>query len=168
MRRQKVLIARKRPAGNGHDGRQLVLLQIAHDGAPADSEQRYAAEVLASALGDDSGSRLYWALVDPGLADSADMSFHEYEGTGAFYTYISGEAERVLWEWPFPQDAGETGDPVSSGSSAIVDIRENGEVAEVVVRQPVRDDLSASRGEHESALGSANGLVIRAHDTEMD
>ena len=34
-------------------------------------------------IGDDSGSRLYWALVDPGLADSADMSFHDYEGTGS-------------------------------------------------------------------------------------
>ena len=45
---------------------------------------------------------------------------------------------------------------------------DRGGYAEVVVRQPVRDDLSASRGEHESALGSANGLVIRAHDTEMD
>ena len=31
-------------------------------------------------LGDDSGSRLHWALIDPGLADSADMSFHEYDG----------------------------------------------------------------------------------------
>lgn len=59
------------------------------------SEQRFAAEVLANALGDDTGSRLYWALIDPGLADSADCSFHEYEGTGAFYTYLSGEADAM-------------------------------------------------------------------------
>lgn len=45
------------------------------------------------AVGDDSGSRLYWELVDPGYADSADASFHEYEGTGAFYTSFSGEPE---------------------------------------------------------------------------
>ena len=45
------------------------------------------------AVGDDSGSRLYWALVDPGLADSADCSFHEYEAAGAFYTSFSGEPE---------------------------------------------------------------------------
>ncbi len=64
-------------------------------GPPADSELRYAAEIVANAVGDDSGSRLYWALVDPGLADSADMSFHEYEGAGAFYVYLSGEPART-------------------------------------------------------------------------
>ena len=47
------------------------------------------------AIGDDSGSRLYWALVDPGLADSADCSFHEYEGTGSFYTSFSCEPEQT-------------------------------------------------------------------------
>ena len=43
-------------------------------GPPADSPLRYAADTLAMAIGDDSGSRLYWALVDPGLAESADCS----------------------------------------------------------------------------------------------
>jgi len=42
-------------------------------------------------VGDDAGSRLYWALVDPGLAESADMSFHDYEGTGAYYASFSCE-----------------------------------------------------------------------------
>src|SRR5262249_3984192 len=40
-------------------------------------------------------SRLYWALVDPGLAESADMSFHDYEGTGSFYTSFSCEPENA-------------------------------------------------------------------------
>ena len=47
------------------------------------------------AVGDDSGSRLYWALVDPGLAESADCSFHEYDGTGSFYISFSCEPERT-------------------------------------------------------------------------
>jgi predicted Zn-dependent peptidase len=64
-------------------------------GPPADSPARYAAEMLAMAIGDDSGSRLYWELVDPGLADSADASFHEYEGAGAFYTSFSGEPDQA-------------------------------------------------------------------------
>src|SRR5262249_3230815 len=46
---------------------------------------------LGMVVGDDAGSRLYWALVDPGLAESADMSFHDYEGTGSFYTSFSCE-----------------------------------------------------------------------------
>ena len=64
-------------------------------GPPADSPLRHAADLLGMAVGDDSGSRLYWALVDPGLADSADCSFHEYEGTGTFYTSFSCEPEQA-------------------------------------------------------------------------
>jgi predicted Zn-dependent peptidase len=61
----------------------------------ADSPQRYAADVLAMIIGDDSGSRLYWALVDPGLAESADMSFHDYEGTGSYFTSFSCEPDNT-------------------------------------------------------------------------
>jgi predicted Zn-dependent peptidase len=64
-------------------------------GPPADSPLRYAADLLGMAIGDDSGSRLYWALIDPGLADSADCSFHEYEGAGAFYTSFSCQPEQA-------------------------------------------------------------------------
>ncbi len=60
-------------------------------GPAADSPLRYAADTMAMVLGDDSGSRLYWALIDPGLADSADASFHDYEGAGSFYTSFSCE-----------------------------------------------------------------------------
>jgi predicted Zn-dependent peptidase len=62
---------------------------------PVESPLRYAADTLAMVLGDDSGSRLYWALVDPGLADSADASFHEYEGAGSFYVSFSCEPTRA-------------------------------------------------------------------------
>jgi predicted Zn-dependent peptidase len=68
-------------------------------GPAADSPLRYAADTMAMVLGDDSGSRMYWALIDPGLADSADASFHDYEGTGSFYTSFScepGQAEENL------------------------------------------------------------------------
>jgi predicted Zn-dependent peptidase len=64
-------------------------------GPAADSPLRHAADLLATAIGDDSGSRLYWALVDPGLADAADTSFHDYQGTGAFYTSFSCEPGQV-------------------------------------------------------------------------
>jgi predicted Zn-dependent peptidase len=64
-------------------------------GPPAKSPLRYAADLLSLAVGDDSGSRLYWALVDPGLADSADFSFHEYDGTGSYYTSFSCEPEQA-------------------------------------------------------------------------
>jgi predicted Zn-dependent peptidase len=53
------------------------------------SSLRYAAHILTTALGDYTGSRLFWALVDPGLADSADMGFYEYEGAGAYIVSFS-------------------------------------------------------------------------------
>jgi predicted Zn-dependent peptidase len=64
-------------------------------GPPIRSPLRYAAEVVAIAVGDDSGSRLYWTLVDPGLADSADTGFHEYDGSGAYFTSLSCEPEQT-------------------------------------------------------------------------
>lgn len=44
---------------------------------------RAAAAVLAEALGGDNG-RLYWSLVDPGLADGFDLSHAEFQETGTF------------------------------------------------------------------------------------
>ena len=43
---------------------------------------RYAAKVLATVLGDDSGSRMYWALVDPGKAEHASLHHSDYHGVG--------------------------------------------------------------------------------------
>jgi predicted Zn-dependent peptidase len=72
---------------------EYVMLMSA--GPAASSPLRHAADLLGMAAGDDSGSRLYWELIHPGLADSADCSFHENEGTGVFYTSLSGEPERT-------------------------------------------------------------------------
>ena len=44
---------------------QQYVLQLAA-GPAAEDDDRYAAKLLATVLGDDSGSRLYWELVDPG------------------------------------------------------------------------------------------------------
>lgn len=64
-------------------------------GPPADSPLRYAADTLALAVGDDSGSRLYWALVDPGLAESADCAYYENDGSGCAYASYSCEPEET-------------------------------------------------------------------------
>ena len=61
----------------------------------AQDEMRFAAEVLSVIVGDDSGSRLYWDIVDPGHAESAELSYNEYDGSGAFATYLSCEPETV-------------------------------------------------------------------------
>lgn len=62
---------------------------------PAQNELRYAAELLAVIVGDDSGSRLYWELVDPGHAEAAELGYNEYDGSGTYLVYLSCEPERV-------------------------------------------------------------------------
>jgi predicted Zn-dependent peptidase len=62
-------------------------------GPSAASPLRLPAELLSVIVGDDSGSRLYWDLVDPGLAESADLSFNEYDGSGAYLTYLCSTPE---------------------------------------------------------------------------
>ncbi|HZZ27635.1 MAG TPA: pitrilysin family protein [Pirellulales bacterium] len=62
-------------------------------GPTASDADRYAAKILATVLGDDSGSRLYWELVDPGLAEHCSLHHHEYMGAGMFLTYMSCDPE---------------------------------------------------------------------------
>lgn len=56
---------------------------------------RFAAELLSVVVGDDSGSRLFWEIVDPGHAESCDLSFSEYDGAGAWMSYLSCNPEDV-------------------------------------------------------------------------
>lgn len=65
------------------------------NGPAAADDDRYASRILATVLGDDSGSRMYWALVDNGLADFAGMGASEYQGTGLIWTYMCCQPEDV-------------------------------------------------------------------------
>lgn len=64
-------------------------------GPAANDVDRYAAKLLSVVLGDDSGSRLYWELVDPGLAEHASLSHGEHEGAGMMMTYLCCEPEQT-------------------------------------------------------------------------
>lgn len=70
-----------------------VLLMSA--GASIQDEERYAMGVLSMILGDSTGSKLYWELIDKGLADSAGADNEERDGTGAFMVYASTEPRRL-------------------------------------------------------------------------
>lgn len=58
-------------------------------GASAQDEERYAFSILSNILGDSSGSKMYWELVDKGLADSASFDSDERDGTGCVMVYVS-------------------------------------------------------------------------------
>ena len=61
----------------------------------AQDDDRYAAKVLSDVLGDSEGSRIYWALIDPGLADEADFSFLPHDQLGCYLGYASCDPARA-------------------------------------------------------------------------
>jgi predicted Zn-dependent peptidase len=71
---------------------QQYVLQIA-DAPSSEDDDRYAAKLLATIVGDDSGSRMYWELTESGLAESASLGHYEYQGLGMFYTWLACEPE---------------------------------------------------------------------------
>jgi predicted Zn-dependent peptidase len=90
------------PAGGARGFRVLTQKKIQQEhillmasAPPAESADRFGADVLASAVGDGTGSRLFWELVDPGLAETAELDYHEFHGTGTFMTYVCCEPDNV-------------------------------------------------------------------------
>lgn len=73
---------------------QQYVLELADAPASEDAD-RYAAKLLATIVGDDSGSRMYWELVDRGLAETASLGHYEYLGLGMFYTWLACEPDLV-------------------------------------------------------------------------
>ena len=67
---------------------QQYVVQIANAPA-AEDDDRYAARVLSTILGDDKGSRLFWDLIDTGLAENATIGTHEFQHTGIYMTYLA-------------------------------------------------------------------------------
>ncbi len=68
---------------------QASHLVLATLGPSAQDDYRYAAEVLCCILGDGSGSRTYWELVDKGLADAAFIDLDDMDETGVVFGYVS-------------------------------------------------------------------------------
>ena len=96
---KKFATGRKTPRATGHGGFECVLkdsaameyvIQFANGPGAADDD-RFAAKLLSTIVGDHSGSRLYWDLVDPGLAEQASFSHEDFQGTGLFVTVVCCE-----------------------------------------------------------------------------
>ncbi len=51
-------------------------------------DRSYAAALLAKIIGDDTGSRFFWQLVDTAIAETATMHCEAMDGIGAYYSYI--------------------------------------------------------------------------------
>jgi predicted Zn-dependent peptidase len=90
------------PAPAARTARTIVDPHLAHQNigivSPAPSAQdgdRYAAHLASIILGDKSGSRLFYALIDPAIADEAQMIYDLLDGAGAFITFLACDPRRA-------------------------------------------------------------------------
>lgn len=77
------------------DANQAYVVRIA-EGPSLACEDRYASRVLASILGDEGSSRLFWELIDTGRAEVATVWAQEFMDTGAWFTYMVCAPEDVV------------------------------------------------------------------------
>jgi predicted Zn-dependent peptidase len=64
-------------------------------GPPLADDARYAASMLMQILGDSEGSRLYWALIETGLADEAQAQYHGRDGVGEMIVYCASSGSNA-------------------------------------------------------------------------
>jgi len=90
------------PAPAAGTARTIVDANLAHQNvgimSPAPSAQgddRYAAHLAATILGHPTGSRLFYALIDPAIADEAQMTYDLLDGAGAFITFLACAPRRA-------------------------------------------------------------------------
>jgi len=118
--------------------------------SPAPSRQdeaRFAASLLAGIVGDVTGSRLFYALVDPAIADEASMHCHPLDEAGAFFTFISCDPARA-------QEA--------------VDLAEK-ELAKFLSDGPTDAELEAAKNKGASALTLRSELPVgRLHPLGLE
>jgi predicted Zn-dependent peptidase len=56
---------------------------------------RYAAGLLALIVGDAQNSRLFWEIVDPGHAETAELSYTDYDDAGTYLFFLGGDPEET-------------------------------------------------------------------------
>ncbi|MCD4830307.1 MAG: insulinase family protein [Anaerohalosphaeraceae bacterium] len=62
-------------------------------------ERVFAASLFGMIVGDDTGSRMFWELVDTAIAETASLQCEAMDGVGVFYSYIRtspGAADKVM------------------------------------------------------------------------
>jgi len=116
-----VATSRLAPPAPNHTGRlqmhkplavQQYTVDVTNFPSATDAD-RYAGRLLTMILGDDSGSRLFWELVDTGRADVAATACYEYQGAGILTNFLACQPE-------------DTAANLAAMRAVVVDLLENG------------------------------------------
>lgn len=73
---------------------QQYVMQFAPAPTVRDTE-RFAAKMMSMLVGDESGSRMFWEITDPGLADTTSLIHCDYLDAGCFLAWMSCEPEEA-------------------------------------------------------------------------
>lgn len=68
-------------------------------GPSSTDPRRYAASLLSQIVGGSDNSRLHWALIDPGLADQAEMSLDTHDGSGDYMLFVTCDPDKAGKVW---------------------------------------------------------------------
>jgi len=92
--RAGVFVSRPRDE-SGEDKFKRAHVAMMAPGFAAQDARRYAAAVACEAIGAGDGSRLYWALVHPGVAEAAQIGHDANDGAGTYYGYLLADPARA-------------------------------------------------------------------------
>ena len=96
-------------------------------GPDSHAADREATAALASVMGDEGGSRLFWELIDTGRAEVATVWPQDFVGDGCFFTYLVGD----------PDDAESNLRLIDGVRQRLIDDGVDGDELEQVVRRGV-------------------------------
>jgi predicted Zn-dependent peptidase len=93
------LVTEPRPKPSlGCQAREHLHQEHVMEMAPAPSAQnplRYAAEIASIIVGEEGAGRLYWDLIETGRAESADLTYNDFDGAGSWSTYLCCQPENT-------------------------------------------------------------------------
>ncbi|MGV3484459.1 MAG: M16 family metallopeptidase [Planctomycetaceae bacterium] len=69
------------------DATQAYLVRVS-PAPPTNDLRRYPARLLSTIVGDESGSRFFWEMIDTGRAEACAMWTQEFGDVGAMFTYL--------------------------------------------------------------------------------
>ena len=125
---------------------------MAMAGASAQDDIRYASATLASILGGGDGSRLYWSLVDKGLAEEAGANVDPSDGYGEQLAYAVCAPENAVRVSEVLQDE------LSKISSALTQADLDRVVAKAATAAAVGSELPAGRMQRLGSLLTTTGV----------
>jgi predicted Zn-dependent peptidase len=131
---------------------------MAMQGVTAQDDLRYASAALASILGGSDGSRLYWSLVDKGLAEEAGANVDPNDGYGEQLAYAVCAPENAVQVTEILQDE------LSKITSALTQSDLDRVVAKAATAAAVGSELSAGRMQRLGSLLTTTGVYCSLED----